>query len=299
MGKRLLLPFNLENVTKAMTQGVTKNAQESFVYGSGKVIAAGAKQLKSIKEIKLESKKLVSKEEQEEKIKELQDDMNIFTNKFMTSSDFTSSMEQKEAAFRALGTVTAKENPTNEDLQKALNYEFGNSKKYSDELLAAGVEVAKSSRNIARYYFEAKPQRAVGLNEFSGAIIPTADSFNEIADKVAAAGLRVVRSDNQLEAVKQFEDVYFQKSGEPGLDGRRGKAPFGAQEQSRKEKVIYQVFGQYEPAKKLITLFQGKNSTTLVHELLHHYLPIYLTELEKAGKFEQLKGLYRPSKNIL
>ena len=90
--------------------------------------------------------------------------------------------------------------------------------------------------------------------------------------------------------VKILEKFY--QTGELGLEGGRGKAPFGAQEQSRKEKVIYQVFGQYEPAKKLITLFQGKNSTTLVHELLHHYLPIYLTELEKAGKFEQLKGLY-------
>lgn len=84
----------------------------------------------------------------------------------------------------------------------------------------------------------------------------------------------------------------FYQTGELGLEGGREKAPFGAQAQSQKEKVIYQVFGQYEPAKKLITLFQGKNSTTLVHELLHHYLPIYLTELEKAGKFEQLKGLY-------
>ena len=94
--------------------------------------------------------------------------------------------------------------------------------------------------------------------------------------------------------ILQKEDVVNNayQTGELGLEGGREKAPFGAQAQSQKEKVIYQVFGQYEPAKKLITLFQGKNSTTLVHELLHHYLPIYLTELEKAGKFEQLKGLY-------
>ena len=93
-------------------------------------------------------------------------------------------------------------------------------------------------------------------------------------------------------ADKQYNPRENIPTGELGLEGGREKAPFGAQAQSQKEKVIYQVFGQYEPAKKLITLFQGKNSTTLVHELLHHYLPIYLTELEKAGKFEQLKGLY-------
>lgn len=247
VGKRLL-PFNLENVTKAMTQGITKNAQESFVYGSGKVIAAGAKQLKSIKEIKLEGKKLVSKEEQEEKIKELQDDMNEFTNKFMTSSDFTSSMEQKEAAFRALGTVTEKENPTNEDMQKALNYEFGNSKKYSDELLAAGVRVAKSSRNIARYYFEAKPQRAVGLNEFSGAIMPTSTEFDAIAKKAEDAGLKVVRSDNQIEALEQFDNVFFQ----------RGKNAKGVT--------------QITPDEYIIKLLEGADESTLPHEFAHYWL---------------------------
>ena len=244
VGKKLL-PFNLENVTKAMTQGITKNAQESFVYGSGKVIAAGAKQLKSIKEIKLEGKKLVSKEEQEEKIKELQDDMNEFTNKFMTSSDFTNSMEQKEAAFRALGTVTEKENPTNGDMQKALNYEFGNSKKYSDELLAAGVRVAKSSRNIARYYFEAKPQRAVGLNEFSGAIMPTSTEFDAIAKKAKDAGLKVVRSDNQIEALEKFDNVYFQ----------RGKGST-----------------KITPDEYIIKLLESADESTLPHEFAHYWL---------------------------
>ena len=37
------LPFTLENVTKAMVDGATQNAQDSLVYGSGKAIAAGAK----------------------------------------------------------------------------------------------------------------------------------------------------------------------------------------------------------------------------------------------------------------
>ena len=63
--------------------------------------------------------------------------------------------------------------------------------------------------------------------------------------------------------------------------------------QSRQNRMIYRVMGQYEPAKKLITLFQGKDTTTLCHELLHHYLPIYLNVLEKAGRFDKLEGLYR------
>lgn len=63
--------------------------------------------------------------------------------------------------------------------------------------------------------------------------------------------------------------------------------------QSRQNRMIYHVMGQYEPTKKLITLFEGRDTTTLTHELLHHYLPIYLTDLERAGRFDKLEGLYK------
>ena len=110
------------------------------------------------------------------------------------------------------GKISGLKSPTTDALQKALNYEFDEKKTYSKKLLEAGVEIAKSLKNISRYYFEAKPQRAVRLREFTGAIIPTADSYNDIADKMAKVGLRVVRSDSQVDAVKQFEDVFFQSA---------------------------------------------------------------------------------------
>ena len=53
------------------------------------------------------------------------------------------------------------------------------------------------------------------------------------------------------------------------------------------------VLGQYEPTKKMITLFKGRNPTTLIHEMGHHYLPIQLRMLEKAGKWDKLKPLYK------
>ncbi len=57
--------------------------------------------------------------------------------------------------------------------------------------------------------------------------------------------------------------------------------------------LVYPVLGQYEPASKVITLFKGRNPTTLTHELLHHYLPIYLNMMEQGGKIDDLKGLYQ------
>ena len=248
VGKKLL-PRTLENITKAMVNNATVNGQNALVYGSGKVIAAGAKKLNSIKEIKTEGKKLVSQEEQREVIKQLEEDMSDFTNQFMTASDFSSSMNQKEAAYRALGTIAAKETPTTSDLQKILNYELDNKKVYSKEILEAGVKIANSVKNLSRYYFEAKPQRAVTLQEFSGAIIPTSSEFDAIASKVESNGLKVIRSDNQIEAIRQLDNVYFQ--GEQS-------APRGA--------YIENLDG-----KGVIFLFEKADASTFMHETAHFF----------------------------
>lgn len=104
------------------------------------------------------------------------------------------------------------------------------------------------------------------------------------------------RNPNKMnEVIKTNDNTVYQTGelgeGEPNLETEAVQRT--AAGQSRQNRMIYRVMGQYEPAKKLITLFQGKDTTTLCHELLHHYLPIYLHVLEKAGRFDKLEGLYR------
>lgn len=104
------------------------------------------------------------------------------------------------------------------------------------------------------------------------------------------------RNPNKMNEVIQTNDNTVYQTGEPG-EGEPNLETEAVQRtaagRSRQNRMIYRVMGQYEPAKKLITLFQGKDTTTLCHELLHHYLPIYLHVLEKAGRFDKLEGLYR------
>nr|DAE29414.1 MAG TPA: crystallin beta/gamma motif-containing protein [virus sp. ctd0M1] len=267
-----LLPFTLENVTKAMVDGATQNAQDTLVYGSGKTIAAGAKALNSIEEIKVESKKLVTQEESKAKMEQLEANMEVFTKQFV-KYDNENYFFARDAAYKALGTIAAKENPTIEDLQEALDYEFGEQHKYSKTLLNAGVDIAKSIRNLSRYYFEAKPQRAVVLNEFSGAIIPTDTSFDDIAQKVADAGLRVVRSDNQLEAVKEFADVYFQETAGNNVP------PRGAFVERGDENIIF--------------AFENADASTVIHELGHFFLHDMQKFADNPKTAEQLAEIYK------
>lgn len=246
---RSLKPITLQNIVDAMTSGETKNAQESFVFGTGKVIAAGAKKLESIADIKLESGKIVSEEEEKAIHEKLTEDITSFSNSVLKAANIPFDFNAMSAAHAALGHIATLKNPTVESLQKALNKEMGEKHIYPRYLLENGVKLAEEVKGLVRHYFEAKPQRAVMLNEFSGAIVPTSSEYNDVAQRLQDVGLKVVRSDNQTEAVKQFGDVFFQKG------TQRGTAK-----------------GLFDPKSKVIKLFEKADASTLPHELSHYWL---------------------------
>ena len=248
VGKKLK-PFTLENVVDAMTIGKTIASQDTPLPTMGKVIASGAKKLESIRDIKEESKKLVSYEKSRENMEEVTTSLYEFLDMFAKGDNFQENMDRKEAVAIALARVVKNKNITKESLISSLRKELPSEKSFSDVVVSRGVEVAKKIKELSRYYFEAKPQRAIRLQEFSGAIIPTDVSFDEIAQKVEDSGLKVVRSDNQLEAVKEFDDVLFQK----GVGREKGSI-------------------QFKGDRALITLTEEANSSTLAHELAHYWL---------------------------
>lgn len=239
-----LKPFTLGNVVDAMILGNTV-ASQNALFGSGKIIASGAKKLETIRDIKEEGKKLVSKEQSQKNMEEVNEQIDTFTRYFMDKNDFQQNMDRKTASGEALAQVVKNKNITKESLQKALNKYLVGKEKYSDEALSYGIQVAKNIKNLARYYFEAKPQRAVGLNEFSGAIMPTSTEFDAIAKKAKDAGLKVVRSDNQIEALEKFDNVFFQ----------RGKGST-----------------KITPDEYIIKLLESADESTLPHEFAHYWL---------------------------
>lgn len=244
VGKKLK-PFTLENVVDAMIIGKTVASQDTPLPTMGKVIASGAKKLESIRDIKEESKKLVSFEKSQENMEEVTTSLYEFLDMFAKGDNFQENMDRKEAVAIALARVVKNKNITKESLISSLRKELPSEKHFSDAIVANGIEVAKKIKELSRYYFEAKPQRAIKLQEFSGAIIPTDAEFDEIAQKVQENGLKVVRSDNQVEALQEFENVLFQK--EKG-------------------------YTRVTPDEYIIKLLEGADESTLAHELAHYWL---------------------------
>ena len=276
---RSLKEITLQNIVDAMTSGETKNAQESFVYGTGKVIAAGAKKLESIADIKLESGKFVSEEEEKAIHEKLTEDITSFSSRILKASGISFDFNAMSAAHAALGHIATLKNPTVDSLQKALNKEMGEKRVYPRYMLEDGVRIAEEVKGLVRHYFEAKPQRAVMLNEFSGAIVPTDTKYDDISQKLQEQGLKVVRSDNQLDAVKQFESEFFQ------VEGLGKNAPVRR--------------GSFDANSKVIKLFENANTSTLPHELAHYWLDNMWNYANSGNANAQYVSQFNAVKNFL
>lgn len=81
---------------------------------------------------------------------------------------------------------------------------------------------------------------------------------NNLSDAISNISLAVLRGKVKPARYDTSTNTYHQ-TGELALDGGMN-APEMTDRQRMREKAIYSVMGQYEPAKKLITLFQGKNT---------------------------------------
>ena len=72
----------------------------------------------------------------------------------------------------------------------------------SPEEQAAIVEHAKRIADLPSSYFEAKPQRAVGFDEFAGAVVPTGENYDKSIEALRDLGIsNIVRSHRFLEKI--------------------------------------------------------------------------------------------------
>lgn len=275
VGKKLE-DWTLENIAKSMIKNAGVNAQKSLVYGSGKVIASGAKKLSSIQEIKEIGKNLKSKEDASQDIEKIQDAMDTYTSQFMTSNDITYSLNQKEEAYMALGRAASAKKPTKETIESALNYEFGKKDVYDDKILEEGLEIVKAIQNLSRHYFEAKPQRIVRIEEFVGAVVPTDSKFDNVSKRLEDKGLKVVRSDNLSDAILNLDAEY---------------------------QMLFQGAGKhlagFDPETKAIILSKSMNTGSLPHEMAHFWLQEMFNRMQTEDVPESARTSWNELSRVL
>lgn len=261
--KGKLKPITLENVVLAM-KGELQNAQESNLgVGIGKVLAANAKQPKSLGELHREADKRISVEapfadgidtndayeDVKKKITEYRDLMYEQSKYYREGMNYNPSIG--DDALQVLIEVQ----------QKGKSFE-NSAKKFgfipTVAIKAMAEEIIQNIDALKVQYFEAKPQRAIGFNEVSVAIVPN-NLEKDLKEKLQTKGVSIA--------------IY-----NPNIKGDRQRV---SKEVQGKYTVLFQKFkagevkgltSMYEDGRRLVQLFETADFSTFIHESGHVFL---------------------------
>lgn len=275
LGRRKV-PYTLDNIVEAMTrQGTVKGEESTLVFGGGEARAQAAEQFSDIEAMREAAKDaIVDPEaygEAKEQTEALQDEFRQAVAKYyrfgsLMNPDRVDTWAAFDGAMRAIGRVAGLKNRNRQTMTTALRREDFDVGSIPEDIINKGLEAVEATRSAPVPYFEAKPQRAVQISEFEGAVIPE-DAAPEVREILERNGIEYVEAsqENRVEALRvlrsrladQGKDVLFQNQDRR----RRRDDPRGT--------FFYDTMDR-----AVIQLSEAADLTTLPHESYHLFLDI-------------------------
>lgn len=160
---RKKVPHTLENVLRALIKKPVRGGEDAGSFGgSGQTRALGARKFSSLDQAKQHSHKLVDHRAFEAAKETFHKQL----------GDLADEVRPDLSAFQRMDSVNdlLADYIKNHNLDRALR--DNGAQNVSESTKANIRQAAQDLLNMPTEYFEAKPQRAVGLNEFKGAAIP-------------------------------------------------------------------------------------------------------------------------------
>jgi hypothetical protein len=235
---------------------------ETWHYGLSSFLAKMSGQLNSREELRKESEKLTDREEAQKKYDELQKRYSDLLfgeiRKYRKFSDFP------EEDFDDFLKNNYEGHP-----EKAAEYLEVNKipQALKDEL----NDFVKDALNLPRSYFEAKPMRLVPLNNFVYAIAKKGALTKEQISKFEQYGVEVKEVEG---GVKNFDFSSLDVGGE---NDTNAFPVYFQDEQGEQGNALGKT--EFTDTGAVITLLEGANKTTLLHELGH----VFLRDFERVA----------------
>lgn len=247
---RKKVAYTIDNIVEAMT-GAVKNVEKTFTYGSGKVRAAQSVRFSNIEQMREYAKTAIRSEaEVAQYRKEADKLLDQYRKAVIEYSKHGNTWDALDESMEAI----AKGGASREGIRKALAKNF-NVSKMPDSVIDLAVDAANALLTAPVPYFEAKPQRAVSLNEFNGAIVPIGTS-QEAIDVLEKNGIQWTYYDPQSEGSREAAVASLQKQVPAALF--QGEAQ--------------EVRGSFSPSELTIRLTKAQDLSTFLHESGHFYL---------------------------
>lgn len=268
-----LKPLTLENAVLAMTSGPIRN-QGGGSFGTGNIGASTAKRFKNLKEIQSDREKVTDSDSVSYQTMIL--DSRITNFKYDASqipgAEMDARLKAQDAVIQDLAKVVANDGEITEARVREALAGYNN----SDDVVKQGVDILNRIKESVTDYFEAKPQRAVGAEEFRGAVVPDGTSEATIK-RLEKAGITVAKYDAGVEGarervIRDLTNKLNEKSGD--ILYQNENAPRGI----------------YTPGERIITLMQSADESTFIHESGHYFLDVLTDVAMKESAPAQVKA---------
>lgn len=259
---RKRVPYTLPNIVEAMTGAKVKGQEKSITFGAGQTRAAASMQFRDIEEMREAAKSSIVNDDEykaaKEKTEKLLDEYRTAVVEYTTLTDWRGQPDTwaaMDASMRAIAKWSTAKVKDAASMRKALQSEKFKVSALSADTIDKAMAAGRALLDAPVPYFEAKPQRAVTLNEFTGALVP-ANASPETRAILEKHGLRVREYSteaNRSEEAKAFAEdlgVLFQQR---------------AQTQR----------GAFSPRTLDITFLANADASTFLHETGHFFLTVY------------------------
>lgn len=258
LGRRKVA-YTLENIVEAMTDTTVKGREETMVFGAGRAAAAAGVQFSDVEQMREAATRAIrDPEEVAAARKEVDAKLDAYRDAVVEYTSLTDwqgkpdTWQALDASMRALAKWSTGKVRGKTELKKALKSEKFKVSQIPDKVLDQAMEAGLAMLEAPVPYFEAKPQRAVSLNEFVGAVIP-ADTPKAVRDILAKHGIPTAEYEG--EAARAAVTRQFAASLEGALfQGQRGA---------------------FAPETLDLTLLAGADLSTFLHETGHFFLSVY------------------------
>lgn len=204
-GNRRYAAHTLDNVVKDMVKNLRSG--EGFSYGVGNIRAQAAKQFKTVKGLQKDRDRIVSSEEMKTLKEEVNDEL------FSIAEELKPNYKYDSEAFGYMDQIVESMEDFAKMGPRGLTQDFEN---LSEEQVSLVGDYINKLRNMPTEYFETKVQRAVGLGEFTAAIVPS-NTPQDVIDILESNGLDIRRYDEtkkegRVEEISKLDELLFSKS---------------------------------------------------------------------------------------
>jgi hypothetical protein len=188
--------------------GKVKAQEGGLTHSLGKARSESATQFRSLEQAREAQGSIVGSTEMEAFKKAQQDQFNRLVDSLTPFDKYQSrnSFDRLDDLSAAMGKI-AKRPSSAESVLASIDFTG-----VTPDVMSEVKRFAASLKNAPTEYFEAKPQRAVGLNEFKAAIVPESTS-QDVVDALRNSGLYVEKYTDNANRIATVERV----SGDQGL----------------------------------------------------------------------------------